>query len=115
MLESLNALEREGLQALEALSASGELPVWYRGYLVWLCLPPMLLLLFDRPVAVIVVYSVLGALFMPVLAATLLYMNSRAAWVGERLRNGWPSTVLLLLCLALFGILAGLELWDTLS
>ena len=33
MLETLNALESEGLQALEALSASGDLPVWYRGYL----------------------------------------------------------------------------------
>ncbi|MCH8888187.1 MAG: phenylalanine--tRNA ligase subunit alpha [SAR324 cluster bacterium] len=33
MLETLNALESEGLQALEALSASEELPVWYRGYL----------------------------------------------------------------------------------
>ena len=33
MLETLNALESEGLQALEALSAAEELPVWYRGCL----------------------------------------------------------------------------------
>ncbi|MCZ6729005.1 MAG: phenylalanine--tRNA ligase subunit alpha, partial [SAR324 cluster bacterium] len=33
MLESLNALEKEGLDALKALAQAEELPVWYRTYL----------------------------------------------------------------------------------
>jgi Mn2+/Fe2+ NRAMP family transporter len=83
---------------------------WYRGYLLYLCLPPMALLFAERPVAVIVTYAVVGALFMPFLAGTLLYMNSRPDWVGPDLRNGWLTTLLLILCLALFGLLGIREL-----
>ncbi len=78
---------------------------WYRGYLCWLAVPPLILLLMDKPVGVIVVYSVVGALFMPFLAGTLLYMNSRLDWVGEELRNGWFTIFLLVISLALFGYL----------
>jgi Mn2+/Fe2+ NRAMP family transporter len=84
--------------------------VWYRGYLAWLALPPLALLIFERPVMLIVVYSVMGALFMPFLAATLLYLNSRRDLVGAGLSTGWIGTTLLLLCLALFGYLAVDEL-----
>ena len=62
----------------------------------------------------IVAYSVLGALFMPFLAATLLYMNSRRDWVGS-LRNGPWHVLALILCLLLFGVLGGSDLWDVLT
>jgi Mn2+/Fe2+ NRAMP family transporter len=75
---------------------------WYRGFLFWLAVPPLILLAAERPVGLVVLYSVMGALFMPFLAATLLYMNSRREWVGARLRNGVAATVLLVLCLLLF-------------
>jgi Mn2+/Fe2+ NRAMP family transporter len=88
----------------------GPRSVWYRAFLVWLSLPPMLLLLFDRPVALIVVYSVLGSLFMPFLAMTLLYMNSRTEWVGPELRNGWLQSLMLVLCLVLFAGLGWIQL-----
>lgn len=78
---------------------------WYRGFLAYLALPTMALLFFQRPVAVIVAYAVAGSLFMPFLAATLLYMNSRADWVGPRLRSRWATNLLLILCLLLFGYL----------
>lgn len=78
---------------------------WYRGFLAYLALPPMALLVFDRPVLVIVAYAVAGALFMPFLAGTLLLMNSRTAWVGANMRNGWVTNALLALCLILFGYL----------
>lgn len=87
----------------------------YRWFLGWLSLPPMALLFFGRPVQLIVVYAVLGALFMPFLAATLLYMNSRRAWVGERLRNGWIAASLLVLCLVLFGYLGATRILDLFS
>lgn len=77
----------------------------YRGFLLWLCLPPMLLLWFERPVQVILLYSVLGALFMPFLAGTLLYMNRRTSWVGQEFRNGWLTSAVLGLALLLFGVL----------
>lgn len=78
---------------------------WYRLYLLWLALPPLSLLLLNRPVGLIVLYSIVGALFMPFLSATLLYMNSRKDWVGAQFQNGWPTIALLSMCLVLFGYL----------
>lgn len=78
----------------------------YRGYLIYLALPPMLLLLLGRPVWIIVAYAMMGALFMPFLAGTLLALNSRREWVGE-LTSGWLVKGFLWLSLILFGYLAG--------
>jgi hypothetical protein len=51
---------------------------YFKFYLVWLTFPPMVLLLLDRPIGLILVYGVLGALFMPFLAVTLLgLLNGR--------------------------------------
>ncbi len=82
----------------------------YRGFLAWLALPSMSLLFINRPVAVIMAYSVLGALFMPFLAGTLLYLNSRSRWVGKDMTNGPLIRILLLLSLVLFGYLAYVSL-----
>ncbi len=80
--------------------------IWYRGYLLYLSVPPLILLLMDRPLGVIVLYTVVGALFMPFLAGTLLYMNSRKDWVGPEFRNGRLTITLLVLTLILFLYLA---------
>jgi Mn2+/Fe2+ NRAMP family transporter len=81
----------------------------YRGYLAYLSLPPMVLLLAGKPVWVVVIYAVAGAFFMPLLAALLLMMNNRAAWVGG-LRNGLAANGFLVIALVLFGALLLLEL-----
>jgi Mn2+/Fe2+ NRAMP family transporter len=83
---------------------------WYRGFLLYLALPPMVLLFMDEPVAVIVLYAAVGALFMPFIAGTLLYMNSRSSLVGAESRNGWLTNALLALCLLLFGYLGWIQL-----
>ncbi len=98
------------LPAHERLRAIDSRSVWYRAFLLWLSVPPMLLLAAGRPVGLVVLYSVLGAMFMPFLAATLLLMNSRREWVGPALRTGVVGNLLLLLCLALFAVLAFDEL-----
>lgn len=71
---------------------------FYRSFLLFLAIPPMLLLLYDRPVFIIILYAVTGALFMPFLAATLLYMNNKTEWVKE-LKNGWQINTALLITL----------------
>lgn len=73
----------------------------YRGYLVALCFLPMLLLVNGRPVWIVVLYTVTGALFMPLLAGLLLYLNGSRRWLGA-LRNGPLMRLCLVLCLALF-------------
>jgi Mn2+/Fe2+ NRAMP family transporter len=77
----------------------------YRGYALFMTFPPMVLLFLGRPVWLIVVYAALGALFMPFLAATLLYMNNRRREVGA-LRSGLLANGGLVLALALFAYLA---------
>ena len=74
---------------------------YYRAFLGFLTFPPMLLLTFQKPVKVVLAYAVVGALFMPFLAGTLLYMNNRRAWVGD-LRSGWVTNVLLVFALLVF-------------
>jgi Mn2+/Fe2+ NRAMP family transporter len=73
----------------------------YRGYLIGIAFVPLLLI--NLPVKhVQLAHAVLGALFMPLLAVTLLLMNNRADWVGERFRNRWGSNLLLALTLLTF-------------
>jgi Mn2+/Fe2+ NRAMP family transporter len=76
----------------------------YRAFLAFLTFAPLTLLLFEKPVGIVVAYTIVGALFMPFLAATLLYMNARRAWVGEW-RNGWLAVVLLIAALLVFAYL----------
>jgi Mn2+/Fe2+ NRAMP family transporter len=81
----------------------------FRFYLLWLTLPPMTILLFDRPFAVTLIYGVLGAAFMPFLALTLLVLlNSR--FTPPAARPGWLSTVMLVTTALLFIALLGADL-----
>lgn len=78
------------------------------GALAYLAFPPLVLLWFKQPVAVVVTFSIVGAFFMPFLSATLLYLNNRRAWVGA-LANGWRGNVALAVCLAVFAVVCGSE------
>jgi len=84
----------------------------YRGYLVYLAIPPMVLLWTGKPVWVVLLYSVAGAAFMPLLAGLLLYMNGWRDWLGA-LRNRWSANLALLAALALFAVLFIVKLIET--
>ncbi|TQF12339.1 divalent metal cation transporter [Myxococcus llanfairpwllgwyngyllgogerychwyrndrobwllllantysiliogogogochensis] len=72
----------------------------WRLYLVALAIVPLPMLWAPLQRAQLA-YAVVGALFMPLLAATLLWMNNRRAWVGS-LRNGWLTNAALVATLLLF-------------
>ncbi|WP_166849818.1 Nramp family divalent metal transporter [Isoptericola sp. BMS4] len=73
--------------------------LYYRAYVLWLTFPPMLLLLLDRPIALVVAYGVLGSLFMPFLALTLLFLLNSSR-VPRKWRNRpWTNVVLGLVAL----------------
>lgn len=95
--------EAEGLADYDHRAGAGS-PA-FRAYVVWLTFPPMALLFLDQPFQLTVAYGALGALFMPFLAGTLLFLlnSNRVERVG---RSGWVSNTLLTVCLALFGYLA---------
>jgi Mn2+/Fe2+ NRAMP family transporter len=81
-----------------------------RGYMLWLTFPPIALLFLDRPFALIVAYGVLGSLFMPFLAGTLIWLLNSGRTPVEW-RNGWVSNGLLAAAALLFAVLAGKEIW----
>jgi Mn2+/Fe2+ NRAMP family transporter len=83
----------------------------YRGYLLFLAGPPLVLLFAEKPVAMVVLFTVIGAFFMPFLAALLLYLNNRRDWIGP-LCNDATRNVALAVALALFGWIAVTELLD---
>ncbi len=65
-----------------------------RFFLLWLTILPMSLLFLDRPIFLILLYGTLGALFMPFLAITLLFLTN-ARHVPPQFRNGWLRNALL--------------------
>lgn len=73
----------------------------YRGYLIALALVPLPILFVSLQRAQLA-YAVLGAFFMPLLALTLLVLNNRPDWVGERFRNGVVANLVLVLTLVFF-------------
>jgi Mn2+/Fe2+ NRAMP family transporter len=87
---------------------------YFRAYILWLTLPPMLLLLLGQPVAIILAYGVLGALFMPFLAVTLLWLLNTDRTPDEW-RNRWRSNLGLGLVTVFFVILGVYQLYDTIA
>lgn len=84
----------------------------FRIYLAWMTFPPMLLLLFQQPLAIVLLYGVLGAIFMPILSLGLLYLlNSKR--VEPAYRSGKINNSLLVLIVLLFVYLGGAELFQT--
>jgi Mn2+/Fe2+ NRAMP family transporter len=77
---------------------------YFRFYVLWLTFPPMLLFLLDRPIALILAYGVLGSLFMPFMAVTLLGLLN-----GPRVPKAWAnrvySNIALGICALLFIVL----------
>jgi Mn2+/Fe2+ NRAMP family transporter len=86
----------------------------YRFYVAWLTFPPMLLLFWGKPVSLVILYGVLGALFMPFLAITLLFLLN-AKQLDAAYRNRWLTNLMLLAGVLLFVLLAAQEIWRIFS
>ncbi|MGA9872687.1 MAG: Nramp family divalent metal transporter [Rhodococcus sp. (in: high G+C Gram-positive bacteria)] len=78
---------------------------YFRWYVAWLTFPPMVLLWLDQPIGLVLAYGVLGALFMPFLAVTLLILLNSDR-VPRNWRNGIATNLTLGLCTFLFACLA---------
>ena len=64
---------------------------------------------------VIVTYTVIGSLFVPFLAATLLYLNNRVAWTEDVPKNALTTNLLLVAILVLFVMVGGQEAMNALK
>jgi Mn2+/Fe2+ NRAMP family transporter len=69
----------------------------------------MLLLFFGEPVLLIIVYAALGALFLPFLAITLLWLLNSSRVAPEH-RNGIVSNIILVASVLLFVVLGVQEI-----
>ncbi len=78
-------------QAQDYLS---EKSVWFRAMLVWITFPPMILYAFGQPIALVIVYASLGALFLPFLAITLMLLLNSSR-VAPEYRNRLATNVVL--------------------
>jgi hypothetical protein len=81
----------------------------YRLALLWVSLVPIPFAFTGRPIAVIVTYTIVGSLFVPFLAATLLYLNNRVPWTSRVPHNHWATNALLVVILALFLVVGAQE------
>jgi Mn2+/Fe2+ NRAMP family transporter len=77
----------------------------YRIALAFVTFVPMAFAFTGQPIQVIVVYTIVGSVFVPFLAATLLYLNNRIRWTNGVPKNGWFTNGLLVVILALFVVI----------
>jgi Mn2+/Fe2+ NRAMP family transporter len=81
----------------------------FRVFLAWVAFPPMLLLLFDQPIFLVIVYAALGALAMPFLVIVLLFLLNSGK-VNAAFRNRIFANALYSVILLMFLILGGNEI-----
>ncbi|HET9706270.1 MAG TPA: Nramp family divalent metal transporter [Vicinamibacterales bacterium] len=74
----------------------------YRLALAWISLVPIPFAFTGRPIQIVVIYTIVSSLFVPFVAATLLYLNNRVPWTGPVPRNSWITNLLLVAILVLF-------------
>ncbi len=97
-----------GRQRRAALDSLSETRL-YRWVLLGMTVVPLCLLWISVQ-QVQLVYAIVGAFFMPLLALSLLIMNNREAWVGASFRNGWVANSALLITLLFFACVAAREI-----
>jgi Mn2+/Fe2+ NRAMP family transporter len=81
----------------------------YRLGLLAIALVPLPFVFAERPLLIIILFTVISSFFIPFLAGTLLYLNNRVEWNREVPRNGPLGNLLLVITLALFIFIGSLE------
>jgi Mn2+/Fe2+ NRAMP family transporter len=98
----------------EGLESKPEKSRAYKGYLIVLAFLPVLTLWFKVQ-SVQLVYAVLGSIFMPLLALTLILLNNRVQWVGREFRYKVFMNFILGAVLVFFAYIGITEIIDTIS
>ena len=82
---------------------------YFRFYVLWLTFPPMILFALGQPIGLILAYGVLGSLFMPFLAVTLLGLLNGKRIPAQWANKLWTNVALGIIAL-LFFVLGGQQL-----
>ena len=105
-------LKRLPHTARQELTKVTSLP--YRLALIFITLAPLPFAFMRRPLVIIVTYTIVGSLFVPFLAATLLYLNNRVRWTTPVPHNHWTTNALLVAILVLFVVVGAQEVMNAL-
>jgi Mn2+/Fe2+ NRAMP family transporter len=76
----------------------------YRIALAFITLVPLPFAFTGQPIQVVVIYTIVSSLFVPFVAATLLYLNNRVNWTEAVPKNSMITNLLLIAILVLFAI-----------
>lgn len=82
----------------------------YRAALAFMALMSLPFAFLGRPLLVVVAFTVIGSLFIPFLAATLIYLNNCVLWSAPIRRNTAATNAALVLVLVIFLIVGALEI-----
>ena len=92
----------------ERLKAVTSVP--YRASLAFITLVPIGFAFLDQPLIVIRTFTIVGSLFIPFLAATLLYLNNVHIPADTGVpKNSWLNNAVLLLALVVFALVGATE------
>jgi Mn2+/Fe2+ NRAMP family transporter len=83
----------------------------FRAAVVFMLVATLVVSALGAPVQLVLLYAATGSLFLPLLAAALLWLLNRADVVSG-LRNGPLANIVLVGALLLFGCLGGLQVWE---
>ena len=86
----------------------------YRLALAFISLVPIPFAFTGRPIQIVITYTIVSSLFVPFVAATLLYLNNRVKWTEPVPHNSWITNLLLIAILALFAIVGAQEVMGAL-
>jgi len=82
----------------------------YRLALAFISIAPLPFAFLGRPIVIIVGFTIVGSMFLPFLAATLLWLHRRATWTSSVPRNSRLTNALLALILVLFVLIGAREI-----
>ncbi|MGH9335212.1 MAG: divalent metal cation transporter, partial [Vicinamibacteria bacterium] len=86
----------------------------YRIALAFIAFAPLPFAFLGRPIFIIVGFTIVGSLFLPFLAATLLWLDRKVPWADAVPRTSRITTALLVLILVLFVLIGAREVMQAL-
>jgi len=81
----------------------------YRLALAFITLVPLPFAFTGQPIQVVIIYTIVSSLFVPFVAATLLYLNNRVNWTSPVPKNSLVTNLLLVAILVLFAVVGAQE------
>src|SRR5688572_280064 len=86
----------------------------YRLALLFITLVPIPFAFTGRPIQIVITYTIVSSLFVPFVAATVLYLNNFVPWTEPVPKNSWTTNLLLITILVLFAFVGAQEVIGTL-